>query len=229
MATILVVDDDPNIRELICLYLSKEGFDLIQADNGADALEKMEQTKADLVVLDIMMPVMDGWELCVELRRLYPETPLLMVTAKGETGQKVKGFNLGTDDYLVKPFDPLELVVRVKALLKRYKIAVSQSIQLGNVWLNRQTYKVIRGVEELAIPPKEFELLFKLGSYPGQIFTREQLIEQIWGTDYAGDDRTVDVHIKRLRERFAGGDAGIPSAFQIVTVYGLGYRLVVDK
>ncbi|MGG6310464.1 response regulator transcription factor [Paenibacillus macerans] len=228
MAKIMIVDDDPYIRELIGLYLSKEGFDLIQADNGADALEKMEQAPADLAVLDIMMPVMDGWDLCSELRRRYPDTPLLMVTAKGETGQKIKGFNLGTDDYLVKPFDPLELVVRVKALLKRYKIAASQSVQLGNVWLNRQTYKATRGEEELTLPPKEFELLFKLGSYPGQIFTREQLIEQIWGPDYEGDDRTVDVHIKRLRERFAGG-AGSPAPFRIETVYGLGYRLEVEK
>lgn len=226
MAALLIVDDDPNIRELMCLYLAKEGFTLIQADNGTEALEKMEQTRADLVVFDIMMPVMDGWELCSELRRLYPDTPLLMVTAKGETGQKVKGFGLGADDYLVKPFDPLELVVRVKALLKRYKIAVSQNIRLGNVWLNRQTYKVTRDDEEFALPPKEFELLFKLGSYPGQIFTREQLIEQIWGAGYGGDDRTVDVHVKRLRERFSKGTKADPP-FHIETVYGLGYRLTV--
>lgn len=229
MAIILIVDDDPNIRELIGLYLAKEGFELLQAEHGKDALQKMKQYKADLVVLDIMMPMMDGWELCSELRRLYPDTPLLMVTAKGETGQKVKGFNLGTDDYLVKPFDPPELVVRVKALLKRYKIAASSRVQVGNIELNRQTYKVTYGHKELALPPKEFELLFKLGSYPGQIFTREQLIEQIWGADYAGDDRTIDVHIKRLRERFAGSSDDIPPAFQIGTVYGLGYRLVVDN
>ncbi|RRJ62884.1 DNA-binding response regulator [Paenibacillus oralis] len=228
MATIMVVDDDPHIRELICLYLSNEGFRPLQAENGAVALEMMEQVMVDLVVLDIMMPVMDGWELCAELRRLYPDTPLLMVTAKGETGQKIKGFNLGADDYVVKPFEPLELVARVKALLKRYKIASSQNVQLGNILLDRQTYKVIRGSEEFTLPPKEFELLFKLGSYPGQIFTREQLIEQIWGPDYTGDDRTVDVHIKRLRERFPANDqAG--GGFHIATVYGLGYRLVVEK
>ncbi|WP_044481542.1 response regulator transcription factor [Paenibacillus antibioticophila] len=229
MAIILIVDDDPNIRELIGLYLAKEGFELLQAEHGEDALQKMKQYKADLVMLDIMMPMMDGWELCSELRRLYPDTPLLMVTAKSETGQKVKGFNLGTDDYLVKPFDPPELVVRVKALLKRYKIAASSRVQVGNIELNRQTYKVTYGHKELALPPKEFELLFKLGSYPGQIFTREQLIEQIWGADYAGDDRTIDVHIKRLRERFAGSSGDIPPAFQIGTVYGLGYRLVVEN
>ncbi|GIP59114.1 response regulator transcription factor [Paenibacillus sp. FSL W8-0186] len=228
MATIMLVDDDPHIRELICLYLSKEGFRPIQAENGAVALKMMEQEIADLVVLDIMMPVMDGWELCAELRRLYPDTPLLMVTAKGETGQKIKGFDLGADDYVVKPFEPLELVARIKVLLKRYKIASSQSIQLGNILLDRQSYKVIRGSEEFMLPPKEFELLFKLGSYPGQIFTREQLIEQIWGPDYTGDDRTVDVHIKRLRERFPASGQEAHS-FHIATVYGLGYRLVVDK
>ncbi|GAA0136083.1 envelope stress response regulator transcription factor HitR [Paenibacillus sp. YSY-4.3] len=228
MATIMLVDDDPHIRELICLYLSTEGFRPIQAENGAVALKMMEEVIVDLVVLDIMMPVMDGWELCAELRRLYPDTPLLMVTAKGETGQKIKGFNLGADDYVVKPFEPLELVARIKVLLKRYKIASSQSIQLGNTLLDRQSYKVIRGSEEFMLPPKEFELLFKLGSYPGQIFTREQLIEQIWGPDYTGDDRTVDVHIKRLRERFAANDQEALS-FHISTVYGLGYRLVVEK
>ncbi|RCX15607.1 DNA-binding response OmpR family regulator [Fontibacillus phaseoli] len=226
MTSILVVDDDADIRKLICLYLTREGLDSRQAADGREALELMAQTPADLVVLDIMMPVMDGWELCEELRKLYPDTPLLMVTAKGETGQKVKAFNLGTDDYLVKPFDPIELVIRIKALLKRYRISASQSIQLGQLWLNRQTYKVIRDSQELTLPPKEFELLFKLGSYPGQIFTREQLILQIWGSDYSGDDRTVDVHIKRLRERFAYDD---PPSFRIETIYGLGYRIEVFK
>lgn len=228
MAAIMLVDDDPYIRELICLYVSNEGFHPIQAENGAVALRMMEQEIIDLVVLDIMMPVMDGWELCAELRRLYPDTPLLMVTAKGETGQKIKGFDLGADDYVVKPFEPLELMARIKALLKRYKIASSQSIQLGSILLDRQSYKVRRGSEEFILPPKEFELLFKLGSYPGQIFTREQLIEQIWGPNYTGDDRTVDVHIKRLRERFSANDQEAPS-FHIATVYGLGYRLVVEK
>ncbi|CAH0118033.1 MULTISPECIES: response regulator transcription factor [unclassified Paenibacillus] len=225
MATILVVDDDAHIRELMCLFLNNEGFETIQTENGAEAMSVMESASIDLVVLDIMMPIMDGWQLCSELRRSYPDIPLLMVTAKGETGQKVKGFNLGTDDYLVKPFDPVELVVRVKALLKRYRIALSQTIQIGDVILNRQTHKVIRGSEVSSLPPKEFELLFKLASYPGQIFTREQLIVDIWGMDYEGDDRTVDVHIKRLRERFAGEAA--PQPFRIETVYGLGYRLEV--
>ncbi|MNN20517.1 Heme response regulator HssR [compost metagenome] len=169
-----------------------------------------------------MMPVMDGWTLCRELRRASPDLPLLMLTARGETWEKVKGFELGTDDYLTKPFDPLELTVRVRALLKRYKIGTTQTIRLGSVTLDRQTYKVMIGTEALTLPLKEFELLYKLAGTPGQVYTRGQLIDQIWGLDYAGDDRTVDVHIKRLRERFAH----IPD-FQIGTVRGLGYRLEV--
>lgn len=223
MATILVADDDAHIRELICLFLTNEGFDTIEAVNGAEALSAIEAAPVDLVVLDIMMPVMDGWQLCSELRSIYPEIPLLMVTAKGETGQKVKGFQLGTDDYLVKPFDPIELVMRVKALLKRYRIASSYRIQLGALMLDQKSYKVSRGSEETALPLKEFELLFTLASYPGQIFTRGQLIELIWGIDYEGDERTVDVHIKRLRERFVDE----ASSFRIETVRGLGYRLEV--
>lgn len=221
MATILVADDDAYIRELICLFLTNEGFRTIQTENGAEALSAMETSQVDLVVLDIMMPVMDGFQLCSELRAAYPDLPMLMVTAKGETAHKVKGFQLGTDDYLVKPFEPVELVMRVKALLKRYRIASSHVIQLGDVTLNRESYKVTQGMKTSALPLKEFELLFALASYPGQILTREQLIQNIWGMDYEGDERTVDVHIKRLRERFA--DESV--TFRIDTVRGLGYRL----
>lgn len=148
--------------------------------------------------------------------------PLLMVTAKAESAHKVKGFQLGTDDYLTKPFDPLELVMRVKALLKRSLVVSSQSVQLGNVTLNRRTFQVTRGEEPVTIPLKEFELLFLLASHPGQIFTREQLILQIWGLNYEGDGRTVDVHISRLREKFSGKG----EQFQIETARGLGYRLI---
>lgn len=225
MAKILVADDDAHIRKLMALYLRNEGFEIVEAADGVEALAVMENSAVDVVILDIMMPHMDGWELCREIRIQYPEIPLLMVTAKGESGQKVKGFQLGTDDYVTKPFDPLELVMRVRALLKRYRIAASQIIRLGGIELNRLAFKVFRGDEELVIPFKEFELLFKLASHPGQIFTREQLIVQIWGMDYEGDDRTVDVHIKRIRERFAG-DA---NHFRIETVRSLGYRLEVNK
>ncbi|WP_310828976.1 response regulator transcription factor [Paenibacillus pedocola] len=224
MPTILVADDDANIRELVCLFLRNDGFTTAEAADGKEALGIYLSQPVDLVVLDIMMPVMDGWTLCRELRRASPDLPLLMLTARGETWEKVKGFELGTDDYLTKPFDPLELTVRVRALLKRYKIGTTQTIRLGSVTLDRQTYKVMLGSEALTLPLKEFELLYKLAGTPGQVYTRGQLIEQIWGLDYPGDDRTIDVHIKRLRERFAH-----ITDFQIGTVRGLGYRLEVTE
>ncbi|QTH45229.1 response regulator transcription factor [Cohnella sp. LGH] len=222
MPTILVADDDTNIRELVCLFLRNDGFATVEAADGKEALAVYASTHVDLVVLDIMMPIMDGWTLCKELRRANPDLPLLMLTARGETWEKVKAFDLGTDDYLTKPFDPLEMTARVKALLKRYRIGTTQMIQFGNVTLDRQTYKVMRGTESLTLPLKEFELLYKLAGTPGQVYTREQLIDQVWGIDYAGDSRTIDVHIKRLRERFAD-----TSDFRIETVRGLGYRLEV--
>lgn len=222
MPTILVADDDANIRELVCLFLRKDGFTTIEAKDGKEALTIYHTTQIDLVVLDIMMPTMDGWALCKELRRVNTELPLLMLTARGETWEKVKGFELGTDDYLTKPFDPLELTVRIKALLKRYKIGSTQTIRLGTITLDRQTYKVMRGAESISLPLKEFELLYKLAETPGQVYTREQLIDQVWGLDFTGDNRTIDVHIKRLRERFATS-----TEFQIETVRGLGYRLEV--
>lgn len=222
MVTILIVDDDPHIRELVRVFLHKEGYQSVEASDGVKALQILERTKADLVILDIMMPNMDGWTLCRELRDQY-DIPLLMLTAKGETSQKIKGFNLGTDDYLVKPFDPLELVVRVKALLKRYQIASSQTVTFGNVAMNRQTYEVTVGMKKSALPMKEFELLFKLGGYLGKTFSREQLLEDIWGYDFEGNERTLDVHINRLRERFPEDS----SSFKIKTIRGLGYRLEV--
>ncbi|OXM84922.1 response regulator transcription factor [Paenibacillus rigui] len=222
MPNILVVDDDRHIVELITLFLKREGFDTIEAANGKEALVRLESHKIDLVILDIMMPEMDGWDLCHEVKSQY-DIPVLMVTAKGETGQKVKGFQLGTDDYLVKPFDPIELVVRVRALLKRYKISSSHIVQIGTVLMDQSSHETRMGEETINLPLKEFELLFKLANYPGQIFTREQLIDQIWGIGYEGDERTVDVHIKRLRERFQEDRAG----FKISTIRGLGYRIEV--
>ncbi|MEH7109312.1 response regulator transcription factor [Bacillus sp. JJ1764] len=220
MTKLLLVDDDENIRELVLLFLKKEGFEVYEASDGVEALKVLEKMKADLAIIDIMMPNMDGWELCRELRE-FQDIPILMLTAKGETSQKIKGFNLGADDYLVKPFDPLELVVRVKALLKRYKIAVSQTIIIGDFQLDRKTHEIFYRNQKCTIPLKEFELLFKLASYPGKTFSRESLIEDIWGYDYEGDERTVDVHIKRVRERFS--ETEVP--FRIQTVRGLGYRL----
>lgn len=225
MARIVVADDDAHIRELIGVYLQNEGFEVKEAGDGEAALKAVQTTQADLVILDIMMPGMDGWELCSKLRAEYPDLPLLMISAKGEPAHKVRGFRLGTDDYMTKPFDALELVMRVKALLKRYRISSTQTVRLGKLQLNRQAYKVIRDDESISLPLKEFELLYKLASFPGQIFTRDQLIEQIWGHGYEGDERTVDVHIKRVRERFAN-DA---DQFRIETVRGLGYRLEVSR
>ena len=169
---ILIVDDDPHIRELVSVFLEREGFQTYEAIDGVDALQKMDDVKVDMVILDIMMPNMDGFDVCFELRKYY-DIPVLMLTAKGETSQKVKGFHLGTDDYLVKPFDPIELVVRVKALLKRYQITVSQSIQVGNVLLNRKTFEVTSGEQTVTLPLKEFELLFTLGAKSGRTCSRE--------------------------------------------------------
>lgn len=222
MAKIMIVDDDPHIRELMSVYLSGEDLDVIEACNGHEALSMLENMQVDLIVLDIMMPLMDGWELCREVRARF-DLPLLMVTAQGESAHKVKGFQMGTDDYLVKPFDPLELVMRVKALLKRYRIASSQVLQIGHMLIDHKMMEVRIQNQKVMLPLKEFELLYKLASYPGQIFTRTQLIDQIWGMDYEGDERTVDVHIKRVRERFEG----LNDQFQIATIRGLGYRLEV--
>ncbi|AJY76300.1 response regulator transcription factor [Paenibacillus beijingensis] len=220
MARILVVDDDPHIRGVVKLFLEREEYEIGEASDGIAALEKMEAVKYDLVILDIMMPAMDGWELCRQLRHLY-DIPLLMLTVQAETTHKVKGFNLGTDDYMVKPFDPQELLVRVKALLKRYRIASSQTVQAGELVMNRKTFETHVAGQSVTLPLKEFELLFKLASYPGKTFTREQLIEDIWGYDHDGVDRTVDVHVNRLRQRFTDDEAG----FTIRTIRGLGYRL----
>lgn len=225
MALVLVVDDDENIRELISLYLRNEGIQTLRASNGMEALKLLEKGTPDLVnlvIVDIMMPEMDGWELCREIK-VYWDLPVLMVTARGEMEDKIKGFHLGTDDYIVKPFDPQEMVLRVKALLRRYHVSSSQVLHLGKMTLNRLNYVVNTGQDSLTLPLKEFELLFTFASHTGQIFTRGQLIELIWGIDYEGDERTVDVHVKRLRERFPEEEAWVP--FKITTVRGLGYRL----
>jgi two-component system OmpR family response regulator len=224
MSRILIVDDDPHIRELIRMFLAKEGFETIEASDGVEALSRLDSSKADLAVIDIMMPNMDGWELCRELRTTF-DIPILMLTAKAETSHKLKGFQVGTDDYLVKPFEPLELVARVNALLKRYRIAVSQTIQVGELSMDRKTFEVLVHDRHLTLPHKEFELLFKLASYPGRTFSREQLIEDIWGYDFRGNDRTLDVHINRLRERFPEAR----HSFRITTIRGLGYRLDVSS
>ncbi|QHW33756.1 response regulator transcription factor [Paenibacillus rhizovicinus] len=224
MAKIAVIDDDAHIRELVQLYLRDEGFDVVEFANGEAAWLYITDNPVDMAIMDIMMPRMDGWELCRRIRA-SGDMPILMITAKGESEEKIKGFQLGTDDYMTKPFDPMELVVRVKALLKRYRISASQMVTIGGIVLDRLGYQVIfKDTEEaMTIPLKEFELMYKLAGHPGQLFTRAALIEQIWGFEYEGDERTVDVHIKRLRERFAAYE----EKFKIVTLRGLGYRLEV--
>ncbi|MBJ6362681.1 response regulator transcription factor [Paenibacillus sp. GCM10012307] len=224
MTTVLVVDDEAHIRELVRLYLQDEGMDIVEKANGEEAWEYINSHPVDLVILDVMMPKMDGWELCRRLRD-SGDMPILMLTAKGEAGDRIKGFTVGTDDYLIKPFEPMELVMRVKALLRRYRISVSNSIQLGRILLDKQSYLVTFNDTgaETSLPLKEFELLYIMASYPGQLFTREMLISQIWGYEYEGDERTVDTHIKRLRERFAD----YQDDFKIATLRGLGYRLEV--
>lgn len=217
MSKILIADDDPNIRELVRVHLKNNGFDVVEAKDGRDALEKMNSSP-DLAVIDLMMPKMDGYELCKELRKYY-DLPVLMLTAKGDLGSKAKGFEVGTDDYLIKPFEGEELVMRVKALLRRYKIESSQLIQIGAVTINRNSFTV----NSEDIPRKEFELLFKLAGFPGRTFSRDSLIEDVWGYNFDGNERTLDVHIGRLRERFPAEISG----FRIVTVRGLGYRLEV--
>ncbi|WP_155592855.1 response regulator transcription factor [Lysinibacillus cavernae] len=221
MTKLLVVDDDAHIRELVKVFLQNEGLEVMEATDGVDALSQLTSEKVDMVVMDIMMPNMDGWTLCEEIRSFDTNIPILMLTAKGETSQKVKGFHLGTDDYLVKPFEPAELIVRVKSILKRYHISLSQVVEAGNVKLNRHTHEVDMNDEPILLRLKEFELLFTLASYVGKTFSREHLIEEIWGYDYEGDERTVDVHIKRIRERFPQEMSG----FVIRTIRGLGYRL----
>ncbi|NRD78014.1 response regulator transcription factor [Bacillus sp. BRMEA1] len=220
--TILIADDDVNIRRVIQLYLEKEGFRIKIACDGREALDILEQEKIDCAVIDIMMPNVDGWELCEKIKTYY-EIPVLMLTARAELEDTIKGFKLGTDDYVTKPFHPAELVMRVKSLLKRYRVASDRSITFNKITIDSDSYKVRIKDEDFILPIKQFELLYTLASQPGKIFTRDQLIESIWGLDYEGDDRTVDTHIKKLRKQFKNFE----DLIQICTVRGLGYKLEV--
>ncbi|MDR3331320.1 MAG: response regulator transcription factor [Synergistaceae bacterium] len=218
----MIVDDDANIRELVRTLLHNNGFEAEEAHDGEEALRRISGEKTpDLVIIDVMMPNMDGFELCDRLRRSYENIAILMLTAKGELGNKVKGFGLGADDYLTKPFEGDELILRARALLRRYKVEASQAVQIGEVVIDRNSYCVTFKGSREDIPMKEFELLFKLASFPGRTFSRNRLIEDIWGLDFEGNERTLDVHIGRLRERFPAERYG----FKITTIRGLGYRL----
>jgi DNA-binding response OmpR family regulator len=220
--TILIADDDVNIRRVTQLYLENEGFQIKIACDGKEALDILEQEKIDCAVIDIMMPNIDGWELCKKIKAYY-DIPVLMLTARAELDDTIKGFKLGTDDYVTKPFHPAELVMRVKSLLKRYRVASDRSITFNKVSIDSESYKVQIKDEEFLLPIKQFDLLYMLASHPGKIFTRDQLIESIWGLDYEGDERTVDTHIKKLRKQFKNYE----DILQICTIRGLGYKLEV--
>lgn len=219
---IMVVDDEMHIRELVRFYLDKAGFDTIEAANAEEALDIVENQYIDLAVVDIMMPGMDGFEL-VEQMRQYREFPVIMLTAKSQSKDKLRGFSLGIDDYVTKPFDPDELMARVKTILKRYSINSSNVVKIGDIIFDGDKYEVRYQDQIIHLPLKQFELAFELAKNPNQIFTREQLIEKIWGMDYDGFDRTVDVHIKRIRENL-----GHLPGFKVVTVRGLGYKIEVE-
>ena len=219
---VLVVDDDPHISELICLYLNKEGYETAEARTGREAIEMFAQYSPELVLLDIMLPGQDGYQVCTELRKTS-RVPVIMLTARGETFDKVLGLEIGADDYIVKPFDPKELVARVKAVLRRSeKPEQGNSIDYLNLSINQDTYTVVYHGTELLLPPKEFELLFFLAKNPNRVFTREQLLEHIWGYEFIGDTRTVDVHIKRIRGKMRKEDS-----WGIKTVWGVGYKFVI--
>ena len=223
---ILLVDDDPNIRQLVNLYLEKEGFEVEMADRGDTAVAKFKTFAPNLILLDLMLPGMDGWQVCREVRKTS-NVPIIMLTAKDETFDKVLGLELGADDYMVKPFDTKELVARIKAVLRRFQNAdapASKELSFPGLTINIGQYTVTYMGKELEMPPKELELLYFLASHPGMVFTREQLLEQVWGYDYFGDSRTVDVHVKRLREKLTDGEK---MGWQIKTVWGVGYKFEV--
>ena len=222
MVNVLLVDDHEKIRKLMEIYLKREGYNILHAASGKEALDILDNSIADLVIADIMMPEMDGYELTRSLRDANFSMPILMVTAKDTFPDKKRGFDLGADDYMTKPVDMDELLLRVKALLRRSKISSEKQITIGNVTLDYESLEVKTPGENIELPKKEFYLLYKLLSYPKKIFTRQELMDEIWGLDSEADERTVDVHIKRLREKFGN----IPE-FEIVTIRGLGYKGVI--
>lgn len=221
MFHILVVEDNADMRELFCTVLSDNGYQCLSAADGLEALEIMDKEYVDLIVADIMMPGMDGYELTKEIRAAKMDIPILMVTAKDQFDDMQKGFRAGTDDYMIKPINVKELVLRVEALLRRAKIQSEKKITVGNTVLDYDALTVTIHGEETILPQKEFYLLYKLLSYPNKIFTRPQLMDEIWGMFSETDERTVNTHINRLRERFSDC-----KDFEIVTVRGLGYKAV---
>lgn len=222
---ILVIDDDVNICELIRLYIEKEGYSAIVAYDGLKGLEAFRKNAPSLVLLDLMLPGMDGLQVCREIRK-SSNIPIIMLTAKGETFDKVLGLELGADDYIVKPFDTKELVARIKAVLRRIenKTTDNEEVIYPNLVINKTNYTLKLSGVTLELPPKELELIYFLASNPNKVFTREQLLEQVWGYDFYGDSRTVDVHIKRIREKIEIED----SSWRLKTVWGVGYKFEVN-
>ena len=219
---ILVVDDDVHILQLVNIYLTQEGYQVIQAENGEEALRKLEKVIPDLAVVDVMMPGMDGFLLTEILSKDY-DIPVLLLTAKGELEDKERGFSAGSDDYVVKPFEPKELLFRIAAILRRLDKTNDVIIQVGNLTIDRKSFEVMIGEDTLVLPLKEFELLALLASRPHQVFTRGLIMEQVWGYDYEGDAQTLNTHVKRIRERLHR----YPTGVEITTIRGVGYKLEV--
>ena len=219
---VLVVEDDNNIAELLRLYLQKDGFEVSHAADGGKAVEMAKEIQPDLVLLDIMLPRLDGWQVCREIRR-FSDKPIIMLTAKGETFDKVLGLELGADDYVVKPFEAKEVIARVKAVLRRTANSNTEQVKevrYDKLIINLTNYELRVDGKQVDTPPKELELIYHLASNPNRVFTRDQLLDEVWGFDYYGDSRTVDVHVKRLREKLEG----ISDKWALKTVWGVGYK-----
>ena len=218
---ILAVEDDRNISDLIRMYLEKEGFEVTAAFDGGTAVEKFKEIQPDLVLLDIMLPVMDGWAVCQKIREMS-KTPIIMLTAKSEVFDKVTGLEMGADDYIVKPFEMKELIARINAVLRRSEIPddTKKRLTFDKLIIDLDSYELIVDGKKIDTPPKELELLYQLASTPNRVYTRNQLLDEVWGFDYFGDSRTVDVHIKRLREKLEG----VSDQWSLKTVWGVGYK-----
>ena len=220
---ILIIEDDSNIRELLRLYLEQEGYKIETAQDGLEGLRVFKRIHPDLILLDLMMPVMDGTQVIKEVRAVS-KVPVIMLTAKGDTFDKVAGLDLGADDYVTKPFETRELIARIRAVLRRYgDDELPRKLEFDNLVIDKESYTITVKGEKMEIPPKEIELLYFLASSPNRVFTRAQLLDDVWGFDYFGDTRTVDVHIKRLREKLQD----VSSKWEIKTVWGVGYKFEI--
>lgn len=217
---ILIVEDEANIRELLRLYLEREGYVVIEAENGVEGIKLWKSEKPDMLLLDVMMPVMDGWAVCKEIRA-ESDVPIIMLTAKGETADRVSGLEMGADDYIVKPLEMPEVIARVRAVFRRMAPDdAPEKLTFDNLVIDKQAYDLVIKGKRVDAPPKEIELLHYLASSPNRVFTRAQLLDDVWGFDYFGDTRTVDVHIKRLREKLEG----VSDKWEVKTVWGVGYK-----